>query len=131
MCSTRSLDADWGLRSVHDPTLCPNWGYRTGNGGEYRKSFHSYPAPYAQLIESPVSWRIQPMQIDTKNRDGSMAEPGMPFKAGPAPRNSKAPVSGPDAVYSGLLECPCTDRITRSYGNIDLIFWTISVICDL
>ena len=82
-------------------------------------SSHAEPFRYAQLIESPVSWRIQPMQIDTKNRDGSMAEPGMPFKAGPAPRNSKAPVVGPDAVYSGLLECPCTDRITRSYGNIE------------
>jgi hypothetical protein len=34
-----------------------------GNGGEYRKSFHSYPYPYAQLIESPVSWAIQPMQV--------------------------------------------------------------------
>ena len=49
-------------------------------GGEYRKSFHSYPSNethrYAQLVESPVSWAIQPMQIDTKNRDGSMDEPG-------------------------------------------------------
>jgi len=54
--------------------------FATGNGGEYRKSFHSYPSNethrYAQLVESPVSWAIQPMQIDTKNRDGSMDEPG-------------------------------------------------------
>lgn len=50
--------------------------FATGNGGEFRKSFHSYPAPYAQLVESPVSWAMQPMQIDTKNRDGSMAHPG-------------------------------------------------------
>ena len=50
--------------------------FATGNGGEFRKSFHSYPAPYAQLVESPSTWSIQPMQIDTKNRDGSMAKPG-------------------------------------------------------
>ena len=79
--------------------------FATGNGGEFRKSFHSYPAPYAQLIESPSSWSIQPMQIDTKNRDGSMAEPGMPFKPGPYPTSAQAPRTGPDAVYSGLLEC--------------------------
>ena len=32
------------------------------------------------------------------------------------PSHLQAPVTGPDAVYSGLLECPCTDRITRSLG---------------
>eukprot|EP01043_Picozoa_sp_COSAG02_P026242 COSAG02_NODE_1506_length_12232_cov_420.616088_5_plen_117_part_00 len=69
--------------------------FATGNGGEYRKSFHSYPAGYGQLIESPVSWAIQPMQIDTKNRDGSMDQPGMPFKPGPYPaviaQNTRSP----------------------------------------
>jgi hypothetical protein len=90
--------------------------FATGNGGEFRKSFHSYPAPYAQLVESPSTWSIQPMQIDTKNRDGSMAEPGMPFKPGPYPTAAQAPRSGADAVYSGLLECPCTDRISKSLG---------------
>ena len=29
------------------------------------------------------------------------------------PKASLAPSTGPDAIYSGLLECPCTDRITR------------------
>ena len=28
-----------------------------------------------------------------------------------------APRTGADAVYSGLLECPCTDRITRHTGS--------------
>jgi len=90
--------------------------FATGNGGEYRKSFHSYPAPYAQLVESPVSWAIQPMQIDTWNRDGSMSHPGQPFTPGPYPTSAQAPRTGADAVYSGLLECPCTDRITRAVG---------------
>ena len=88
-----------------------------GNGGESRKSYHSFPPPYAQLVESPVSWAIQPMQIDTQNRDGSMSEPGMPFTPGPHPIESHAPVTGPDSIYSGLLECPCTDRITRKLGH--------------
>jgi hypothetical protein len=72
--------------------------FATGNGGEFRKSFHSYPAPYAQLVESPSSWAMQPMQIDTKNRDGSMDKPGMPFKPGPLPTTAQSPRSGPDAV---------------------------------
>lgn len=91
--------------------------FAEGNGGEFRKSFHSYPFPYAQLIESPVKWAIQPMQIDTQNRDGSMARPGMAFKSGITTRMSQAPKTGRDAVYSGLLECPCTDRITRTLGG--------------
>ena len=41
----------------------------------------------------------------------------MPFVPGPYPANANAPRSGPDAVYSGLLECPCTDRITRHLGT--------------
>ena len=42
--------------------------YSEGNGGEFRKSYHGYPSGYAQLIESPEFFHIQPMQIDTKNR---------------------------------------------------------------
>ena len=42
--------------------------YSEGNGGEFRKSYHGYPRGYAQLIESPEFFHIQPMQIDTKNR---------------------------------------------------------------
>ena len=116
--TTRPADDD----SHADSRFPASTVFATGNGGEYRKSFHSYPSGYAQLIESPSSWSIQPMQIDTQNRDGSMAEPGMPFSPGPYPRSiyaptgTHAPRSGPDATYSGLLECPCTDRITRHLG---------------
>ena len=49
-----------------------------------------------------------------------MDKPGMPFQPGPYPaviaQNTRAPRTGPDAVYSGLLECPCTDRITKVMG---------------
>jgi len=49
------------------------------------------------------------MQIDTKNRDYD----GPGFRVGPLPKSSQAP-RGDDAIYSGLLECPCTDRINKT-----------------
>ena len=48
------------------------------------------------------------MQIDTHNRDYD----GPGFKAGPLPKANNAP---PGAHYSGLLECPCTDRIKKEW----------------
>ena len=80
--------------------------YSEGNGGEFRKSYHGYPKGYAQLIESPTTFHIQPMQIDTKNRHYN----GSDFRADLLPKASAAP---PNASYSGLLECPCTDRIVK------------------
>ena len=54
------------------------------------------------------------MQIDTKNRHYN----GTDFKPDLMPKSSQAP---PDAAYSGLLECPCTDRIVKkveqTYGT--------------
>ena len=55
------------------------------------------------------------MQIDTWNRDRKMDQP---FKAGPLPPQAESP---PDADYSGLLECPCTDRLSK---KIDLTYST-------
>merc|ERR1712179_473640 len=77
-----------------------------GNGGEFRKSYHGYPLGMAQFIESPTTFHIQPMQIDTKNRHYN----GSDFRADLLPKASAAP---PNASYSGLLECPCTDRIVK------------------
>ena len=85
-----------------------------GNGGEYRQSFHGYPTGFAQLVESPEQFVMQPMQIDTWNRDNKGFDG---FWPGPQPVNSAAPRSGPNAVYSGLLECPCTDRITKEVNG--------------
>ena len=61
----------------------------------------------AQFIESPTTFHIQPMQIDTKNRHYN----GTDFRAGQLPKASGAP---PNASYSGILECPCTDRIVKT-----------------
>ena len=46
------------------------------------------------------------MQIDTKNRHYN----GTDFKPDLLPKSSGAP---PNASYSGILECPCTDRIHK------------------
>jgi len=80
------------------------------NGGEVRKSFHGYAPGFAQIIQSPKTFQITPMQIDTWNRDEMPLTSPSPFVAGPLPRNSLAPAS---AKYSGLLECPVTTRIRK------------------
>jgi hypothetical protein len=78
-----------------------------GNGGEYRLSMHAVAEGFGMLVQSPSGFSLQPMQINTKNPD--KRGPG-----GPTPKNSKAP---PGAVYSGLLECPCTDRKVFTYTD--------------
>jgi len=97
-----------------DNALPTSQSFGCGNGGEYRKTFHGYAPGYVQVIESPEKFMLTPMQIDTWNRD-KMNLTGSPFVTGPVPRNSMAPPAGsPAAVYSGLLECPVTTRITKS-----------------
>lgn len=87
--------------------------FSDGNGGEYRKSLHVFAPPFAQMVESPTHFAGSPMQIDTWNRDKMDINGGSPFVPGPYPKNSLAPTSGPDAIYSGLLECPLTTRIRK------------------
>ncbi len=81
-----------------------------GNGGEYRKSYHGFASPVAYVLDSPESVHVNPMFIDTWNRDHMNISGGSPFVAGPLPKHSLAP---PDAPYSGLLECPLTDKIEK------------------
>jgi len=97
--------------------------FSEGNGGEYRGSYHGYPKGYAQLLHSPATFHINPMQIDTKNRESSKG----PFKTGPLPKAAYPGVPEglrENMAYSGLLECPCTDRIEKryqlSYGTLDV-----------
>lgn len=88
--------------------------FSEGNGGEMRLSYHGYPKGYAQLIQSPDRFHIAPMQIDTWNRE----EPTAKFKPGPLPKESPLNpfnhVGG--AGYSGLLECPCSDRVVKEWN---------------
>jgi len=49
-----------------------------------------------------------------RNRDAMKLGGGSAFVSGPTPRTCLSPTSGPDALYSGLLECPLTTRITKN-----------------
>jgi len=101
----------WKIKSTNPDrlsTIPDAQFFSEGNGGEFRKSFHGYPAGFAQLVNSPTIVKVQPMQIDTHNRDYN----GPGFKAGLLPRSSTAP---PNASYSGLLECPCTTRAIKNW----------------
>merc|ERR1719347_1357820 len=100
------------LEDLHSDSEVPtSQFFSEGNGGEFRKSYHGYPRGMAQLIESPTTFHIQPMQIDTKNRHYD----GPDFRPDLLPRASGAP---PNASYSGLLECPCTDRIVKKVEQV-------------
>jgi len=92
-----------GARSMPLTTL-----FSEGNGGEFRGSYHGYPRGYVQLIHAPTTFVVNPMQIDTKNRE----HPGPGFVPGPLPKEARSP---PNASYSGLLECPCTDRLPKEW----------------
>jgi len=87
--------------------------FSEANGGEFRQSFHGYPRNYAQLIKSPRFFNIQPMQIDTRNRDPRFINQTK-FVAGILPKEAASPEGAP---YSGLLECPCTTRIHKQFTH--------------
>ena len=89
--------------------------FSEGNGGESRKSFHGYPDGFAQLLHSPTQWHINPMQIDTRNRDCGATPDDIhkcvKFTPGPEPRQARYGFGAPsDTNYSGVLECPCNGR---------------------
>lgn len=67
--------------------------FAEGNGGESRKSFHGFPSGFAQLLESPNSWTMTPMQIDTRNRDCGVTPESVTnctdFTPGPEPRQAR------------------------------------------
>lgn len=87
--------------------------FQENPGGEFRKSYHGYPQGYAQLIHSPTFFRVNPMQIDTHNRAFS---PSATNASGFKPWFLPKVVQGewdPSSGLSPLIECPCTDRITK------------------
>tara|TARA_B100000123_G_scaffold268981_1_gene244388 strand:- start:1921 stop:3999 length:2079 start_codon:yes stop_codon:yes gene_type:complete len=87
--------------------------FSEGNGGESRASYHGYPNGFAQIIFSPKIFRIQPMQIDTRNRNPKFINQSK-FIPGILPPSVASP---PNASYSGLLECPCTNRKTKQISK--------------
>ena len=106
----------WKVKSKYDTNqngIPLSQFFSEGNGGESRGSFHGYPSNMAQLIESPHVFRIQPMQIDTRNRSPKYINSSI-FHPGILPKESASPKN---ASYSGLLECPCTNRIVKQINH--------------
>ena len=116
--SAEEVQVEEGDSKKDQPEVIPLCHFFSeGNGGEMRLSYHGYASGYAQLIESPNVFRIQPMQIDTWNRE----EPTAAYRpGGPLPKSSQIPAS---AGYSGLIECPCSDRLEKKW-------WPTYSICE-
>ena len=111
----------WNIEPTGDPNhdRFPSvQAFSEGNGNEHRRSFKGYPQGYAQLILSPQTWANNPMIIDTNKRLTGDKSPG-PINHELVPRGSIAP---PDSTYSGILECPCTDRIVKVVDGYSLLF---------
>jgi len=102
-----------GVRSLPNTHGFPtNIVFKENPGGEYRKSYHGYPSGYAQLLHSPTQWVVEPMQIDTHNRNyGINDEVGyQPWFLPKAQQNNMTMLHG---GLSPLIECPCSNRISR------------------
>ena len=99
-----------------------NQFFSSANGGEYRKTYHGFAPGYALVVDSPTSFQVTPMQIDSWNREKMDISKDGPkpvkFVPGPLPRASLAPK---DAAHSGLLECPMTTRLTKVVDNSEYI----------
>eukprot|EP00944_MAST-04C_sp_MAST-4C-sp1_P015663 g15663.t1 len=88
--------------------------YKENPGGEFRKSYHGYPSGYAQLIASPTQWVVEPMQIDTHNRNYDINDDQIGYEEWFLPKRFTG--NNMTDLHSGmcpLIECPCTDRITK------------------
>ena len=57
------------------------------------------------------------MQIDTWNRAKMNISYPNKFVPGPLPKHSLSP-RGLDALYSGLLECPITDKVVKTIPGV-------------
>eukprot|EP00854_Cymbomonas_tetramitiformis_P024993 gene24993-30473_t len=89
--------------------------FKENPGGEYRKSYHGYPSGFAQLLHSPSQWVVEPMQIDTHNREYDLDDP-VGYQPSFLPKRDTN-ASQHAQLHNGLsplIECPCSDRITRS-----------------
>jgi len=103
-----------GIRSLPNTHGFPtNIVFKENPGGEYRKSYHGYPSGYAQLLHSPTQWVVEPMQIDTHNRDYGINDQ-VGYKPDFLPKQQQNNMTQHGNGLSPLIECPCSDRITRT-----------------
>lgn len=96
----------------HDHAYPTNIVFKENPGGEFRKSYHGYPAGYAQLLHSPTSWSVEPMQIDTHNRNYDINDQEG-YKEWFLPQQDHNNMTNRNSGLSPLIECPCSDRITK------------------
>jgi hypothetical protein len=101
--------------------------FKENPGGEFRKSYHGYPAGFAQLIYEPNQWVVEPMQIDTHNRNYDITDTEG-YKPWFLPKRDtvNATMTNLNSGLSPLIECPCSDRITRSVVNTSQILMSDS-----
>lgn len=103
-----------GVRSLpNDHGYPTNIVFKENPGGEFRKSYHGYPSGYAQLLHSPNQWVVEPMQIDTHNREFDINEQSG-YKPTFLPKTDRNNETNLHSGLSPLIECPCTDRYTRT-----------------
>lgn len=103
------------LPSAKEHGFPTNIAFVENPGGEFRKSYHGYPSGYAQLVHSPTNWVVEPMQIDTHNREvaaDAAAQPGYHPWFWPSIQDNRT-VTEFDDKLSPIIECPCSNRITR------------------
>ena len=91
-------------------------GLPMGNGAESRFTYHYFPPGYGAQVSSPQTTEIRPMFIDITNRKefGEPLDPNAPERHGPVPKNSNIP---PEEMYSGMMECPCSDRYLKTIST--------------
>ena len=66
---------------------------------------------FGVALESPTEFAFNPMQINTRNPDGSGERCGDEC---PLPRRQTA---WKGAKWSGLLECPCGTRMIKTFDH--------------
>jgi hypothetical protein len=84
-----------------------------GNGAESKHTIKYMPKGFGCLLGSPTYNSITPMIIDTNargNHSSVPSTPQVPGRHGPVPKSSNV---GPEAMYSGIMECPCTDAFPK------------------
>jgi len=81
------------------------------NGNEHRQSYHALANGFGVALESPTEFAFNPMQINTRNPDGSGERCG---EECPLPRRQNA---WKGAKWSGLIECPCGTRMIKTFDH--------------
>jgi len=110
-----------GIRDLpHSYNYPTNIVFKENPGGEFRKSYHGYPSGYGQFIYSPTRWIVEPMQIDTHNRNYGINDP-VGYKPYFLPQIDDNNMTELHSGLSPLIECPCTNRITKTYINTSAI----------